>query len=113
MRSLVAFLLLAIALLTAACGGKNSLPRASGVSGDMYVVMDSIQWRGELGKVVDSLFAADMEGLPRSEPIFNMRWVDPRKLNFVLKQRRNLIFAMSLDQNTSGAAAVRRLFTPA
>jgi hypothetical protein len=108
--------LLAILLLAGLAAGcdnsKESLPRASGISGDMYVVMDSLQWRGTLGKVVDSLFSADMEGLPRSEAIFNMKWVDPRKLNFVLKQRRNLIFAMTLDQRTEGAAVVRRLFTP-
>jgi hypothetical protein len=106
---------LTAALMTAGCGGdgKENLPRASGISGDMYVVMDSLQWKGELGKVVDSLFSADMEGLPRGEPIFNMRWIDPRRLNFVLKQRRNLIFAVTLDQRTEGAAVVRRLFTPA
>jgi hypothetical protein len=108
------FLLLIVGVALIACGdGKDNLPRASGISGDMYVVMDSIQWKGELGRVVDSLFSADMEGLPRSEPIFNMRWVDPRKLNFVLKQRRNLIFVMSLDQNSEGSLIVRRLFTPA
>jgi hypothetical protein len=42
-----------------------------------------------------------------------MKWVDPRRLNFVLKQRRNLIFAMTLDNKEQGAAIVRRLFTPA
>jgi hypothetical protein len=104
-----------LAGLAGGCGksSKDSLPRSSGVSGDMYVVMDSLQWKGELGKVVDSLFSAEMEGLPRGEAIFNMKWVDPRKLNFILKQRRNLIFAMTLDQNSEGAAIVRRLFTPA
>src|SRR6185503_15693479 len=84
--------------LMAACGDKgSSLPKSSGLSGDMYVVMDSVQWRGELGKVLDSLFSQEMEGLPRGEPIFNMKYVDPRKLNFILKQRRNLIFAVTLD----------------
>jgi hypothetical protein len=115
MRSCIRLLLLVVvAALATGCGnGKNSLPHASGLTGDMYVVMDSLQWQGELGKVVDSLFSADMEGLPRGEPIFNMKWVDPRKLNFILKQRRNLIFVMTLDQESEGAAVVRRLFTPA
>ena len=79
----------------------------------MYVVMDSVQWKGPLGQVVDSLFSADMEGLPRPEAIFNMKWIDPRRLNFVLKERRNLIFAMTLDSKEQGAVIVRRLFTPA
>jgi hypothetical protein len=108
------FMLLIVGGALVGCGDKKgSLPRASGISGDMYVVMDSIQWKGELGKVLDSLFSADMEGLPRSEPIFNLKWIDPRKLNFILKQRRNLIFVMTLDQRSEGSVIVRRLFTPA
>ena len=101
--------------LAVSCGDNQggNLPKASGLTGDMYVVMDSVQWKGQLGHVVDSLFTADMEGLPRDEAIFNMKWVDPRKLNFILKQRRNLIFAMTLDKKDQGALIVRRLFTPA
>lgn len=101
--------------LAASCtrSGKGNLPKASGVSGDMYVVMDSLQWEGPLGDVIDSLFSASMEGLPRDEAIFNMRWIDPRRLNFVLKQRRNIIFAMTLDKKDDGAKLVRALFTPA
>ena len=107
-------MLAAVTPFLTSCGksDKGNLPKASGISGDMYVVMDSIQWMGPLGAKIDSLFSADMEGLPRPEPIFNMKWVDPRKLNFVLKQRRNLIFAMTLDNKGQGAVVVRRLFTP-
>lgn len=91
---------------------KENLPPASGISGDMYLVMDSTQWKGPLGAVVDSLFNVEMQGLPRKESIFHMRWIDPRKLNFVLKQRRNLIFAVTLDKNSSGANMLKGLFTP-
>lgn len=115
MRSLASVLLLtSVITFLASCGGDRSqanLPKAAGLSGDMYVVMDSVQWQGPLGALVDSLFSADMDGLPRPEPIFNLKWVDPRKLNFVLKQRRNLIFVMTLDNRGQGAAMVRRLFT--
>ncbi|MEQ9591088.1 MAG: DUF4837 family protein, partial [Cyclobacteriaceae bacterium] len=91
---------------------KENLPPASGISGDMYVVMDSTQWKGDLGAVIDSLFRTEMQGLPRKESIYKLRWIDPRKFNFVLKQRRNLIFAFTLDQNTQGARIIRNLFTP-
>lgn len=99
-----------------ACGGetrKENLPAASGLSGDMYLIMDSTQWKGPLGDVMDSVFRAEMSGLPRPESIFRMHWIDPRKLNFVLKQRRNLIFAVSLDQHAQGAAIVKKVFSPA
>jgi len=106
-----------ILLVTGLCYGcssdnKDNLPPASGLSGDMYLVMDSLQWKGKMGEVVDSLFRIEMQGLPRKESIFRMRWIDPRKLNFVLKQRRNLIFAVTLDKRTAGANMLKGLFTP-
>lgn len=102
-----------VALFLWSCGNsKENLPPASGLSGDMYLVMDSTQWKGPLGDLVDSLFRIEMQGLPRDESIFKMRWIDPKKLNFVLKQRRNLIFAVTLDKNTSGARVLKGLFTP-
>ncbi len=107
-------LLLASLLILSACSDKDgkNLPSASGRTGDIFLIMDSLQWRGPLGDVMDSLFNAEMEGLPRKEAIFHMRWIDPRKLNFVLKQRRNLIFAVTLDQKTIGANQIKRTFTP-
>jgi len=107
-------LVLTSLLFLSACSDKegNNLPQSSGRTGDIFLIMDSLQWRGPLGDVMDSLFNAEMEGLPRTEAIFNMRWIDPRKLNFVLKQRRNLIFAVTLDKKTVGANQIKRTFTP-
>lgn len=102
-----------IIVLFWSCGNdKGSLPPASGLTGDMYLVMDSTQWNGPLGNTIDSLFRIEMEGLPRAESIFRMRWIDPRKLNFVLKQRRNLIFAVTLDSRSAGSNMLKRNFTP-
>lgn len=105
---------ISLIIIFATCSGKkgSNLPSASGRTGDIFLIMDSTQWRGPLGEVIDSLFNAEMEGLPRKESIFHMRWIDPRKLNFVLKQRRNLIFAVTLDQKTVGASHIKRTFTP-
>ena len=99
-------------LLLSCTSNKENLPPATGLSGDMYLIMDSVQWKGPLGGVLDSLFRSEMQGLPRKESIFKMRWIDPRKLNFVLKQRRNLIFAVTLDRSSSGAKVLKSLFTP-
>lgn len=108
---------LAPLVIAAACSSgeqrKENLPPATGLSGDMYLVMDSAQWQGPLGAVLDSVFRAEMVGLPREEGIFKMHWIDPRKLNFVLKQRRNLIFAVTLDQRGAGANIVKKIFSPA
>jgi hypothetical protein len=95
------------------CDGEKgeNLPPSSGLSGDMYLVMDSAQWKGKLGEVLDSLFSAEMPGLPRKESIFHMRWIDPLKLNFVLEQRRNLIYAVTLDKRSKGARLIKNQFT--
>ena len=101
-------------VLLAACvePGSENLPPSSGRPGDIFLIMDSAQWKGPLGRTLDSVFSAEMEGLPRKEAIFHMRWIDPRKLNSVLKQRRNLIFAVSFDQKAAGARQIRATFTP-
>lgn len=106
------FWLITISCTILSCGNeKGGKPNAAGLPGDMFLVMDSTQWKGPLGDVLDSVFNASMPGLPRDEGIFHMKWVDPRKLNFVLKQRRNLIFAVTLDKHGEGAEIVKKLFT--
>ena len=105
-------LLLGVIALVSCDKKSTSLPPASGGPGDMYLIMDSLQWKGKLGEVIDSIFNQEMEGLPRKESRFRARWIDPRKLNFVLRQGRNLVFVMTLDQSGLGARQIRGMFTP-
>jgi len=115
MTSSKIFVILFFALVFAACSSDEkdgaNLPSASGRTGDMFIIIDSIQRKGPLGDALNSIFNAEMAGLPRDESIFHVNWIDPRKLNFVLKQRRNLIIAVSLDQRSSGATYIKNLFT--
>ncbi|MCU0419827.1 MAG: DUF4837 family protein [Cyclobacteriaceae bacterium] len=108
--SLYAF---AVAGLLSTCSTEKggNLPPASGVSGDMYIIMDSAQWKGELGAVLDSILSQEMMALPRPEPIFKIWWVNPKKLNPVLKQRRNLIFAVTFDQRSEAASLLKAMYT--
>ena len=97
----------------AACGSDTkNLSKAKGHSGEVYVVIDSTQSKGPLGLVIDSILGAEMPGLPRKESQFKIRWVDARRLNYVVKEQRNLIYVMTLDQQTPGATIIKRLFTP-
>jgi hypothetical protein len=108
-------LFLASIAMLASCSKEKSaqsLPPATGISGDVYLVMDSLQWEGPLGDLLDSVFNAEMRGLPREESIFRTRWIDPRKLNFVLKQRRNIIFVTTLDGRGPGSSTLRKLYSP-
>lgn len=92
--------------------GGNNLPKSTGLSGDIFLIMDSTQWKGPLGRTLDSMFNQQMQVLPREEGIFHMTWIDPRKLNSVLKQRRNLIYVMTLDRSGPGSNELRSVFTP-
>jgi Domain of unknown function (DUF4837) len=105
-------LLLVFILLASACDSdRKNIPLAKGLVGDLYVIMDSSQRKGPVGKVLDSLLQAEMPGLPRQEPIFKIHWVDARRLNYALKDRRNMIYVMTLDRRSAGAAVIRRMFT--
>lgn len=77
----------------------------------MYIIMDSAQWKGELGAVLDSILSQEVQTLPRPEPIFKIWWVNPKKLNPILKQRRNLIFAVTFDQRSEGASLLKAMYT--
>jgi hypothetical protein len=96
-----------------ACDGSKEemLPGATGISGDVYLIMDSTQYKGPLGTLVDSIFRSEYLVINRPEPLFKMHWVDPRKLNYTLKLRRNLIYAVTLDQSGAGANRVERMLT--
>jgi hypothetical protein len=112
MRLLIA-LLFSAALFTACDPADRTanLPKAAGSSGDLYLFMDSTQSKGKVGAVMDSIFNQEMIGLPREESIFHVAFIDPRKINFVLKQRRNLIFVTTLDKNAPGNRVIKDLLT--
>ena len=87
------------------------LPKATGKAGDVILVMDSVQWKGELGKEVRKIFQATMPGLPQEEPVFNLIWVHPSRMK-LLTQIRNLVYVFTLDQETIGSKTLRKDFTP-
>jgi hypothetical protein len=103
-------------LLAFSCSDKKEdsaqyLPKATGKPGDLILVMDSVQWRGELGAEVRKIFRAPVAGLPQEEPMFNLIWVHPARLK-LLTQIRNLVYVFTLDQTTAGSKVLRRDFTP-
>jgi hypothetical protein len=87
------------------------LPKATGKPGDVILVMDSVQWKGELGLEVRKIFRATMPGLPQQEPMFNVIWVHPARMR-LLTQIRNLVYVFTLDQTTPGSKALHKDFTP-
>lgn len=101
-------------LISCSENGKKSdglLPPASGSPGEMIVIMDSTQWNNVLGREVRETFAAEVQGLPRQERMFKINQVNPAKLNSLLKQVRNLLFVVTLDNNSNASRRIRSYFT--
>ena len=87
------------------------LPNATGKSGDMIILMDSMQWNTPLGKEVKKIFIEEVDGLPRPENMFNVTWVHPKKGLKLLTQIRNLVYVFTLDDNTPGSRILRQQFS--
>jgi hypothetical protein len=87
------------------------LQKANGKPGDLLLIMDSVQWRGELGKEIRKIFQAEVPGLPQGEPMFNVLWIHPSKGVTMLTKMRNLIYVFTLDQTTSGSRTLRQQFS--
>ncbi len=101
-----------LVLLAASCNRNNPeyLPVATGKPGDMILIMDSVQWNGRVGNELRKIFKAEMPGLPREEPMFNLIYVHPRKGSTLLTQIRNLVFVFTLDQDTPGSRILKESF---
>lgn len=98
-----------------ACNNKSErnpayLPKATGKSGDIILIMDSVQWKGKLGSELRNIFRKEVPGLPQKEPMFNLIWVHPSRLK-LLTQIRNLVYVFTLDQESMGSKILRRDFT--
>jgi len=115
MRYFFAFVLLLSFIACNREGGKTAeslLAPATGKAGEMMLFMDSVQWRGPLGDALREVFQQEIPGLPREEAMFSLRWVDPRKINSVLKGVRNLVFVVTLDNKSASSNVIKNYFTP-
>lgn len=90
---------------------KALLPPATGESGEIVLVMDSAKWMGPLGDEIRNTFRAPFPGLIQDEPVFNLVYVDPDKLNSVLRNSKNMVFVNTLEGNSKSDIILRNYFT--
>jgi len=81
------------------------LVNSTGNSGDLVVVMDSAMWAGNIGQQVNRCFSAPQEGLPQSEPIFNVIKVYPSSFKRIFKTTRNIVL-IEKDQSSENSTYV-------
>ncbi len=84
---------------------------AVGKPGELFIVMDSIQWKGELGEVIKSVVNTNVPGLPQNEPYFKVHYIEPTKFKSFLKNVKNILFVATLDSKTKGGVTVRNYIT--
>ncbi|MCF6361019.1 MAG: DUF4837 family protein [Cyclobacteriaceae bacterium] len=84
---------------------------ASGKPGELFVVMDSIQWKGELGELIKSSVISNVPGLPQNEPYFKVHYIEPTQFKSFLRNVTNILFVATLDSKTKGGAIVRSYIT--
>lgn len=67
------------------------LPRASGKSGNLLVVVDSFYWNNKTGEAIMQAFAKEQEGLPQREPMFDIIQLSHQHFAQIFKTNRNII----------------------
>lgn len=116
MRKLL-FLIIAPLIILAACKSttdkvkEDFMPRARGEADEIILVIDSAHWESELGETLRDMYRNYMRILPQDEYEFSLNKVNPRKLNSVLKNAKNMIFVMTLDSKSYESQTIREYFT--
>jgi hypothetical protein len=91
--------------------GDQAKPKGRGEPGEIVLVLDSARWSGEVGSQIRKIFHESVDGLPRDEPMFNLRHITPFEFKGILKQAKNLILVVPLNDNTRESVRMRNFFT--
>lgn len=91
--------------------GDQAKPKGRGESGEIVLVLDSGRWSGEIGSELRRIFRASVDGLPRDEPLFDLRHITPFEFKGILKGAKNIILVIPLNDNTNESVRMRNFFT--
>ena len=91
--------------------GDQAKPKGRGEPGEIVLVLDSGRWSGEIGSELRKIFRASVDGLPRDEPLFDLRHVTPFQFKGILKNAKNLILVVPINDATNESVRMRNFFT--
>lgn len=93
-------------------GSKNSTkPKARGAVGEIILAIDSTKWDGPVGSALKDIFLEDVRGLIRDESMFDVRKVDPRGMNRMLKMATNIVYVTTFDDKKAASQNINSLFS--
>ncbi len=98
------------ALLLWSCKNDQSthevVNESSGIINNVSIIIDNDLWNSEVGDSLRYKLASEVEGLPQSEPIFNLNQYPTNIFKGLMKNSRNIVIvtlgerdAFSLEQN--------------
>jgi len=99
----------AIAFVLSGCDNLQYRPEAVGPEGEILVVVDSVNWNGEVGDALRTNLAPWLGTLPAPEPMFDLRRVSITSESFLstIQKQKNIVFAAPLNENTPEASFIR------
>lgn len=80
-------------LFILSCTNDNTkiLPKSSGKTHNILLIMDDNDWKNELGDTVRKYFAEEFSDLPQSEPLFSLQQASPELFSGIFKTVRNIL----------------------
>jgi hypothetical protein len=104
-----------ISLILISCNkdwlGDQTKPKGRGEPGEIILVLDSARWSGEIGSEFRKIFRASVDGLPRDEPLFDLRHVTPFDFKGILKNAKNLMLVVPINDMNKESVRMRNFFT--
>lgn len=64
---------------------------SSGNINSLNVVVDSENWNGRIGESIREIFAANVDGLPQQEPMFNLNHLPPNAFSGFARKNRTFL----------------------
>ena len=92
-------------------GGLNLKKKSNSAYGEIVLVMDSVQWAGQLGDELKDIFMLPFPGIPQAEAMFNIRFVPPEKFETLLQLASNIVLVTTFDSKSNSNLWIQRFFS--
>jgi len=111
-RLTILIVVLAIFLSLTGCVEGDFRPNAVGTDGEIFIVMDSVQWQNDVGEALRSTVGQYISTLPAPERMFDLKQftlTSEEELDR-LRRQKNIMFVAPLSDSTNEASYIRQVF---
>jgi len=89
----------------------KNLPKASGKTGEVILVIDSTTWQGAVGDEIRDIFSEPVATLPRPESMFDLNRIEPVHFGNLFQKQKNILIVSVINDKGRGNQRLRNLFT--